>query len=1079
MTRIPFTVFLNLFKQKLNLLISRNDQLNQGESGRFSLPQLKQNYGKFFQQFSLLFFPTSILIGSILANSYYREIKSRKAVIQADEQRAIEVKKTLIKRSFMSLILDVQNLAEGPDLQEYFTSEEGEPEVFYDNVEHIEEEFASFAKYQQLYHQIRLLDTTGQEIVRINYRKGKTELVPQNLLENKADRDYFKTAIALPKGSIYISSFDLNQENGKIDRPFTASIRLAAPVYTQNELQGIVVLNYMAEDLQKQLTESSETTLGKSMLLNKAGFWLLSPNSEQEWGFILPERAQQTFGRQFPQAWQQISLKNSGQVHTPEGMFTFTTFDPENIAEKFSQVNIPNITLSQNGRNSYGWKIVSYISPQVLLAESYQLLGTLLWLYLCLNALLALAVGGVTIVRTRHQLANAELEQIQLKFMEAQRRDWVKSHIASQILHSLDLNTILETAVNEIYTLLKIERCTFTWYRTTTTQSVWEVVAEAKNPELVTAIGCYPGEIVRHLCDCFLNGEILQIDDISTLEDLELKQLLVAQEYKSLLGLPIQTSSRVLGVLSCSYTSKVHHWQQEEIILLQKVVEQLGIAINQAQLYTDTRETALALQERTAELQHSRSQLIAHNQVLIELSKNKVLTQGNFLGACQEINEVVSRTLAVKQVGIWLLDDSKTKLQCVDFYNLTSNEHTQGVEILVADYPNYFQGWKSSRLIVSNDVVSDSRMQELLEAYLKPSGITSMLEALIHWRGQIIGVICLEHIGTPRTWSLEEQNFASALADLVSLALEASERVQAEIQLQSRTRELENTLQKLRLTQAQMVQSEKMSSLGQMVAGIAHEINNPVSFIHGNLVHATQSTQELLELLNLYQQHFPDPPEDITEAIEDLDLDFLREDLNKLFKSMQMGTSRISEIVKSLRTFSRLDESQLKAVNIHEGIDSTLIILRNRMNAKPDFLEIKVIKEYEKLPLVECYAGEINQVFMNIFSNAIDAIEERKKQQQRTENNDFGTISIHTTIVRENWVAIRITDDGWGIPADIHSKLFDPFFTTKEIGKGTGLGLSISYQIVVEHHGGHLICNSQLGEGTEFIVEIPIKQSSS
>ena len=184
--------------------------------------------------------------------------------------------------------------------------------------------------------------------------------------------------------------------------------------------------------------------------------------------------------------------------------------------------------------------------------------------------------------------------------------------------------------------------------------------------------------------------------------------------------------------------------------------------------------------ERTVELQNSRKQLIAHNQVLIELSKNKVLTQGNFLAACQIINEVVSRTLEVKQVGIWLLDDAHTLIRCIDFYSATTKKHTQGLELHVANYPSYFQAWENSRVLVSNNVYSDARMQELIDEYLEPFGITSMLDALIRSGGQVIGVICLEHIGTPRTWSLEEQNFVGALADLVSLALEASERVEAE-----------------------------------------------------------------------------------------------------------------------------------------------------------------------------------------------------------------------------------------------------------------------------------------------------------
>ena len=1077
MIYIIFAFFFSC-KNIFDLVIYQKIKLNKYKNRALKFLSLRQNRGAIAKQFALTFFPISILIGGILANSYYIELSSKKKILKIEEKRVVEVKKNLISNSFVALILDVQSLAQLPDIKDYF-SKNNSSQIQHSHLEHIEEYFFAFAKDQQLYYQVRLLDNTGQEIVKVNYENGQVELARQKLLQNKADRDYFKTAIAMPKDSIYMSVFDLNQEQGKTEPPFKPSIRLVAPIYNrQNKLQGMVVANYMGEHLNRQLTQENYRTLGQSMLLNRAGFWLIDPEKpEKQWGFILSDRRQQTFERQFPEAWQDISLKDSGQIQTKKGLFSFTTFDPQNIHKNFAQVNIPKITLSKNVIDSYGWKIVSYITPEVLSAESDRMLINFLWLYLFLNGLLAVSVAVVTIVRRKNQLANAELKKTRHKFLEVKNRDWLKSHIASQILHSLDIDTILEKAVSEIHTLLNIEHCTFAWYQTTTVQPFWEIVTEAKHPELVSAISCYSRESVDKLYDRFFKRETIRINKVSTLEDLELKKLLIVQKSKSFIGLPIEISSEVVGVLSCSYCTQVHHWQQEEVILLQEIVEQLAIAINQAKLYTDARKTALSLQKLTAELQESRSQLIAHNQVLIELSKNKILTQGDFLLACQIVNEVVSQTLEVKQVGIWLLDENHTKIKCVDFYSSITDEHNQGMELVVTNYPNYFKCWENSHLMVSNDVSSDPRMEKLLEEYLKPSGITSMLDVIIYFRGKMIGVMCLEHIGIVRNWSLEEQNFASALADLLSLALEASERVEAELQLQKRTHELETTLRKLRLTQAQMVQSEKMSSIGQMVAGIAHEINNPVSFIHGNLIHATEYTQDLLEVIDLYQQHFPDAPEDITELLEDLDLNFLQEDLDKLFKSMRMGTDRITEIVKSLRTFSRLDEAQFKEVNIHESIDSTLTILHNRLKPKPGTTEIQVIKNYGQLPLINCYAGELNQVFMNILSNAIDAVEEKNQQQTMTGKKYTGKISINTAIVKKNWVVIRIVDNGYGISPDIQSKLFDPFFTTKKIGKGTGLGLSISYQIVVKHHGGNLICNSKSGEETEFIIEIPIRQS--
>ncbi|OKH31049.1 hypothetical protein NIES2119_29630 [[Phormidium ambiguum] IAM M-71] len=294
---------------------------------------------------------------------------------------------------------------------------------------------------------------------------------------------------------------------------------------------------------------------------------------------------------------------------------------------------------------------------------------------------------------------------------------------------------------------------------------------------------------------------------------------------------------------------------------------------------------------------------------------------------------------------------------------------------------------------------------------------------------------------------------------------------------QKQAKQLEVAMQKLTHTQAQIVQSEKMSSLGQLVAGVAHEINNPVNFISGNLFHAHEYTQNLLKVVNLYQEHYPDPVEEIQEVADEIDLEYLLIDLPKLLNSMQVGAKRIQNIVLSLRNFSRMDESEIKAVDIHEGIDSTLMILQNRLKDKPDHPAIEVWKNYQSLPLVECYAGQLNQVFMNILTNAIDALDERDKKRNFQEIKAAPSqIIITTEGIASQGVRIRIADNGPGISETVLQRLFDPFFTTKPVGKGTGLGMSISYQIVTEKHHGVLYCNSQLEKGAEFVVEIPLHQ---
>jgi PAS domain S-box-containing protein len=305
---------------------------------------------------------------------------------------------------------------------------------------------------------------------------------------------------------------------------------------------------------------------------------------------------------------------------------------------------------------------------------------------------------------------------------------------------------------------------------------------------------------------------------------------------------------------------------------------------------------------------------------------------------------------------------------------------------------------------------------------------------------------------------------------------------QSKAQLKQQATQLKRTLQQLKDAQSQLIQTEKMSSLGQLVAGMAHEINNPVSFIYGNINHARRYSTELLQLIELYQEAYPQPNPELEAEIEEIDLDFVTEDFPRLLDSMETGAKRIREIVGSLRNFSRFDEAIVKQVDIHQGIDSTLMLLQSRFKLYKNSTEIQVIKEYGNLPLVECYPGHLNQVFMNLLSNAIDALDEVNSERNLIEaETNISTIRISTEINQESTssphVVIRIADNGTGMTEEVRLKAFDPFFTTKPVGTGTGLGLATSYQIVAELHKGQLQCNSALGQGTEFVIQIPIQQS--
>ncbi|NEP00026.1 MAG: PAS domain-containing protein [Symploca sp. SIO2E9] len=498
------------------------------------------------------------------------------------------------------------------------------------------------------------------------------------------------------------------------------------------------------------------------------------------------------------------------------------------------------------------------------------------------------------------------------------RRESLLLGLANQIRNSLELDTILETAVESIYSLLLTDRCQFLWCKKQDGIVSWKVVKEVKNPALPSQIGQYTMEQVRPLTERLFNREVIRVDEVEKLNDTELREFLVKMGYSSVLSIPIDTHSGEIGVISCSQSRGVRSWDDSEVDLLQVVVAQLAIAIDQAELYTQARQSALVAQKQA--------------------------------------------------------------------------------------------------------------------------------------------------------------------------------------------QELELALNKLKTAQAKLVQSAKMSSLGQLIAGIAHAINNPVSFIHGNLTYASAYIFEIMGLLSLYQEHYPNPPTAISEQAELIDIDFISEDMPKLVSSMHVGTERIRSIVLSLRNFSRLDEAEMKPVDLHEGLDSTLLILAHRLKPKTSNREIKILKEYGDLTKVECYPGQLNQVFFNILNNAIEAFERSVLEGQEISSP---LISIRTSIVDTpnsipnseaeltkhqleqeaktslssqlsgQRVIIQITDNGPGMTESVKAQIFDPFFTTKPSGQGTGFGLAISYQIITENHHGTLKCTSVPSQGSEFRIEIPIEQTST
>jgi signal transduction histidine kinase len=471
----------------------------------------------------------------------------------------------------------------------------------------------------------------------------------------------------------------------------------------------------------------------------------------------------------------------------------------------------------------------------------------------------------------------------------------------------------------------------------------------------------------------------------------------------------------------------------------------------------------LAILEKRLEVQCHLSQLLAQAETL------EIAIEGTFKILCEGFNwrfgEYWSRSEGGQELQrqhFWILPGLGVEIdEQESIAEFSCGEGLPG-QIWAKNMPLYFKNLVDNPSFLRQEFAQNLSLRH---GYGFP----------ISNRVQLVGVITF--------FTQENQVLDDELINLLQLFGEQLglfiQRKSAELKLRDYAARLESTLKELKQTQAQMIHTEKMSSLGQLVAGIAHEINNPVNFIHGNLTPAQEYYQHFTDLLLLYEQHYPNPHTAIAQKREDLDIEFLKQDFGKLLQSMKIGTNRIQEIVLSLRNFSRLDETGLKTADLHIGIDSTLLILQNRLKAHTNVQTgkrksaITIIKNYGQLSPIECYAGQINQVFMNIFNNAIDALRspELSLSEERSLKITIDTENIERD--RRPWIRITVSDNGIGIPESIQDKIFNPFFTTKPVGQGQGLGLAINYKIITERHGGRFYFRSKLGEGSQFILELP------
>ncbi|WP_118165514.1 GAF domain-containing protein [Nostoc sphaeroides] len=672
------------------------------------------------------------------------------------------------------------------------------------------------------------------------------------------------------------------------------------------------------------------------------------------------------------------------------------------------------------------------------------------------------------------QTFNENLEkQVKRRTVELKRtaeQEQAVFKVIAEIRESLDTDTIFQTTTKEVCQLIKADRVSV--YRF---NSNWggEFVGdfEAASPywSNESELGVNTIWNDTYLQDTqggrYRNNETFAVDDIYKMgfNQCHIDNLEQFQIHAFVLA-PIFVGQKLWGLLATYQHTGPRQWKASEVNFLSQIAGQMGVALQQADLLTQTRQQTLILQQ-TAEQQRVLFEVVAKVRESLDLD-----------AIFQTTTQEICKSLQADRVAVYRFQADWSGEYIAEFVNdgwvkLVSDTNT----VWQDSYLQETQGgrYRHNETFAIADIYQAGHSECHVEV-LEQIQARAYAIAPIFIGQQLWGLLAAYQNSAPRHWEASEIKFITQIANQLGVALQ---QAQLHNQTKEQTQKLTQALHDLKQTQTQLIQTEKMSSLGQLVAGIAHEINNPVNFIYGNINHVNDYAEDLLSILDLYLHTAPNPSPEIRDRALEIDLEFLIEDLPKTLSSMKIGIDRIRQIVLSLRNFSRLDQAEMKPVNIHEGIDSTLLILQHRLKAKPESPAIKLVKEYSNLPLVECYAGPLNQVFMNVLSNAIDALEDYRESQS---NLDTDQITICTALGELEGnvksVVIRIKDNGPGIPEALKARICDPFFTTKPVGKGTGLGLSISYQIVVDKHGGVFKCDSVPGLGTEFWIEIPIKQ---
>lgn len=690
---------------------------------------------------------------------------------------------------------------------------------------------------------------------------------------------------------------------------------------------------------------------------------------------------------------------------------------------------------------------------------------------------------------------NSAFQLLQAWFKYPRRQAALIRKIVDRIRNSLELQVVLQTAVDEVAALLELDCCSFLWYFKDT-QRVQLVCERNDDTRKTCPLGYYPlesfGSLARALAagELIINsGRVTPKSDFFNLIAQHLPWLLPAEPqgeskilgYGASLLIPVKGKEGWIGFITC-LSEKPRPWLAAEIEFLKCIAEPLEIAIRQAKLYEQTHKQAI------------RERLVNHiiSQTRKSFDPETILTEATreLLEALQVDRCIVhlvenlnntetgelnpEKAIGLRSAPSAIATKSGNPFRRKHLYEVYRQPFTASIE----DFDTYgpITQWviQHRQLVMIPDITQDQRIGKANKEYQKAQ-IKSSLVVPVQANGTLHALLYLNQCSHIRYWSKNDQELAQSVADQLAISLQQAylyTRTQQQAAHNAKqAQKMSAMIEELRLTQAQLIHSEKMSSLGRMVAGVAHEINNPVNFIYGNIPYVKNYVSDLILLVQAYQTYYPHPEAPIQKLAEETDIDFLLRDLPKILKSMESGAERIHEIVQLLQRFSRQNEAPLKLVDLNSALESTLLILHNQMLGT-----IKIERDYDDLPPLECYPKQINQAFLSILTNALEALNRSSDQNK--------TITLCTKwlpskeIGDEDRVQIAIRDNGPGIKLEIQPRIFEPFFTTKDVGQGRGLGLTVSYQTIVNQHNGKLEVRSQPGRGAEFVLEIPIRHST-